>query len=108
MTPCYHILCPDCFPQFLNDVLQNVDDSNFTECPLCRTWIRNVHFEIKQSEIDENERAKARVRANPKLAKQLGFYHGPHTKTKVLIESLKQFERESYANPFEDPIKRYV
>jgi SNF2 family DNA or RNA helicase len=107
MSPCYHIYCPDCFPKYAMDILPLVDEANYLQCPQCAEWIRNVYFEIKQSELDEDERAKARVRANPKLAKQLGYYHGPHTKTKALIASLQEFDAWSAGNPDEAPIKRF-
>jgi SNF2 family DNA or RNA helicase len=108
MSPCYHIYCPDCFPKHVAEITPLVDETNHMKCPDCDEFVRNVYFELKQSELDEDEQAKARVRANPKLAKQLGFYHGPHTKTKALISSLQSFEAWSAENYEEPPIKRYV
>ena len=51
---------------------------------------------------------KARIRANSKLAKTLGTYRGPHTKTKELVRMLKEFEAESHGLPHDAPIKRYA
>jgi len=107
MTPCYQVVCPDCMPAFIADVAQAVNEDNQLPCPLCKTWIRNVWFELKQSELEEDARAKARVRSNPKLAKQLGYYNGPHSKTKELMKKLKEFQAWDENNPDEPPIKRY-
>jgi SNF2 family DNA or RNA helicase len=108
MSLCYHIFCPDCFPKYEQEIVTRIDETNHMSCPQCDEWIRSVYFELKQSELDEDEQAKARVRANPKLAKQLGYYHGPHTKTKTLIASLQEFEQWSMGHPDEAPIKRFV
>jgi len=106
MTPCYQVVCPDCYPNFEMQVLATVDESNYMSCPLCREWVRAVFFELKQSELDEDEQARARVRANPKLAKQLGYYRGPHTKTNALISSLREFQAWCDGHPDEAPLKR--
>lgn len=105
---CNEIFCHSCFPAYMAEVAQVVGEDNYLNCPRCQEWVRNVWFELKASEFVEWEQAKARVRANPKLAKQLGYYHGPHTKTKALVKSLLNFNDWSAHNPDEAPIKRYV
>jgi hypothetical protein len=108
LMACNEVFCLGCFPTYLGEVEQVVGEDNYLNCPRCQNWGRNVWHELKASEFVEWEQAKARVRANPKLAKQLGYYHGPHTKTKALVASLLNFKEWSNNNPDEAPIKRYV
>lgn len=92
MTACYHLICPGCLDEFQDKMVPNSDPTNHFICHLCNQYVKICFFEMKQSELDEDERAKARVRANPRLAKQLGRYGGPHTKAKTLMEKLKEYE----------------
>jgi SNF2 family DNA or RNA helicase len=117
MTACYHIICPACFPKHeeeieqlaQDDMMEKGTDGDVYTCPYCRQeGTKLAHYKILQSELDAEEAEKARIRANPKLAKRLGLYRGPHTKTLKLIEYLKKFEAESHENPSEEPIKRHV
>ncbi|KAE9964077.1 hypothetical protein BLS_008668 [Venturia inaequalis] len=105
---CNEIFCTNCFPAYMEEVAQVVGEDNYLNCPRCQEWVKNSWFELKASEFVEWEQAKARVRANPKLAKQLGYYHGPHTKTKTLVASLLSFNEWSANNPDEAPIKSVV
>ncbi|TID20623.1 SNF2-related protein [Venturia nashicola] len=105
---CNEIFCLNCFPVYMEEVGQVVGEDNHLNCPRCQEWVKNSWFELKASEFVEWEQAKARVRANPKLAKQLGYYHGPHTKTKALVASLLSFNAWSANNPDEAPIKSVV
>jgi hypothetical protein len=123
MTECFHIICPKCFPKHDVEIQQQVLDeldarmADGEEDPEVKTYtcaychnedVKLGHYPILQSELDEEAEEKRRIRANPRLARQMGFYRGPHTKTKILIEYLKMFEAESYSKPQEPPIKRYV
>jgi SNF2 family DNA or RNA helicase len=108
LMACNELFCPGCFPGYLEEVAQVVGEDNYLDCPRCQNWGRNVCFELKAAEFVEWEQAKARVRANPKLAKQLGYYHGPHTKTQALVTSLLNFKEWSANNPDEARIKRSV
>lgn len=106
LMSCNELFCHGCFPTYMQEVSQVVGENNYLNCPRCQEWGKNVWVELKASEFVEWEQAKARVRANPKLAKQLGYYHGPHTKTKALVASLLGFNEWSVNNPDEAPIKR--
>jgi SNF2 family DNA or RNA helicase len=110
MTPCYQIVCSKCIGHFSEQCTQMIDLNNpeYMFCPLCTQYVRLDFFEIKQSELDEDALAKERVRQNPRLAKQLGRYNGPHTKTKALIEELRKHQEWSDANPHEKPIKSVI
>jgi len=108
MTPCYQIICPRCLDEFQELMLERTDATNHMQCPLCNDYVKIFFFAIKQSELKEHEQAKARLRANPRLAKQLGRYTGPHTKTKALMEALKEYQAWSDAHPNEKPIKTVI
>lgn len=108
MTACYHIICSDCIEEFQEQVVERSDADNHMICPVCNQYVKIFFYEMKQSEIDEDERAKARVRANPRLAKQLGRYGGPHTKTRALMEQLREYETWSYEHSGEPPIKSVI
>lgn len=95
-------------PDYIADVAQDLDEKNHIDCRYCGEDVQYRKFEIKQTALDEAAAAKARVRANPKLARQMGFYRGPHTKTIALLKRLKEFEEESKLLPDEPPIKRFV
>ncbi|KIW00157.1 uncharacterized protein PV09_08333 [Verruconis gallopava] len=129
MTGCFQIICPRCFPEHETQITeliarniqeeierlenQGIDEPdvsiNTYNCPYCGTEnVKQGHYRILQSEVEAYEAEKARIRNNPKLARQMGFYRGPHTKTLKLIEYLKSFEAEDHASPSIDPIKSVV
>ncbi|KAF2430214.1 hypothetical protein EJ08DRAFT_660949 [Tothia fuscella] len=108
MLPCYLMVCPKCLPKFQDEGGQIVDDANIMKCPICDDYHRAVFFELKQSELNEHQEARSRVNGNPKLARQLGFYRGPHTKVLALIQALKVHQAWSDSHPEEEPIKSVV
>ncbi|KAI9830944.1 MAG: hypothetical protein M1819_005327 [Sarea resinae] len=108
MTPCYQILCRDCITAFKALERQKVNSEGFVVCPLCDQYVRMSYFEIKQSKVEEDEQAKQMARDDPKSAKKLANYGGPHTKTKALVASLLQSRAESEARPEQRPIKSVV
>ena len=46
------------------------------------------------------------IRKDPKLAKKIGSYTGPHTKTQALLNDLHEFRLWSEQHPDQRPIKR--
>ncbi|KAL1386563.1 SNF2 family helicase/ATPase-like protein [Phyllosticta capitalensis] len=117
MTPCFHLLCSsaEClgtYKERLNASTAKESTSwrDYADCPLCNTWIRKSLFRLKQSELDREEAAKARVTANmnSSTAKRIARYGGPHTKVKALIEDLQRNQQWSQAHPNEPPLKSVV
>ena len=106
MTPCYQILCTSCVDQFKAQVAERATLDNRVVCPLCEQYVRVSFFELRQDELEEDEETRQRIKENPKLAKQMGKYNGPHTKTRALVESLKESEQWSIAHANEEPLKR--
>lgn len=108
MTPCYQMVCPNCYEEFKRRMKQRAAPDYYMHCPLCDAYVRQSLFPLTQEEADRDEAARQRVRNNPRLAKQLGRYGGPHTKVEALIESLLEHRRWSEAHPDQPPIKSVV
>lgn len=105
MLPCYQIVCNDC-KKDLCSLLQQAED-HFT-CPFCDQRVQTSLFELSQEGLDATEEAKNQARMNPKRAKILGRYSGPHTKTRALVEALHASKAESEDLPPDKPIKSVV
>ena len=106
MMPCYQLVCEDC----LRGVKRILDMSgtHFT-CPYCDQYMRLSFFELTKYGIEGAEEAKERAKEDPKHAKVMGRYGGPHTKTKALLAALEQSKMESQDLPAgEPPIKSVV
>ncbi|KAI9783767.1 MAG: hypothetical protein M1839_003103 [Geoglossum umbratile] len=108
MTHCYQIVCKDCVHDFRKKVLENMSPDKHVSCPLCGQWIKPSLFELKQALIDEMEEKKLAASSNPRIAKQLGTYGGPHSKTRALVVGLLQSQALSEQRPSEPPIKSVV
>jgi SNF2 family DNA or RNA helicase len=108
MTPCYHAVCPRCMPVFKEMIKDKTTSDNYMTCPLCEQYVKVSFFELCQDGFEAEQEAQARIRANPKLSKQLARYSGPHTKTKALLQSLEENRQWSLAHVDEPPIKSVV
>lgn len=104
LLPCYQIICRDC----IKDLKSAIREDDYFICPFCEQRLRTSFFELNQGGIEAAEEARIQARANPKHAKIMGRYGGPHTKTKALLEALQQAEVESESLPPERPIKSVV
>ena len=108
MLPCFQIVCNDCSRAVKKSVMEKATPDNRFVCPFCEQYLRVSFFELTRGGIEAAEHAKAMARKNPKQAKILGRYGGPHTKTTALIEGLLQSGAESLEHPDEPPIKSVV
>ena len=108
MLPCYQIVCRECYPDFERSIRQKAHGDTHFDCPFCEQHLRLWYFELTQDGIENAEEARAMARQNPKHAKVMGRYHGPHTKTKALIESITRSKEESKSLPPDKPIKSVV
>ncbi|KAF2109943.1 SNF2 family N-terminal domain-containing protein [Lophiotrema nucula] len=107
MTGCYHIICPKHRKVIQQWYAAGGSDGQMN-CIFCDTRVRTALFELKQSEWEEYLEEKDNIKRDPKLAKKMGSYTGPHTKTKALLEELRKSQEESMANPDEPPIKSVI
>ncbi|KAF2502993.1 hypothetical protein BU16DRAFT_449792 [Lophium mytilinum] len=108
MNPCYHVICTSCVGAFRQKLESIATPDGFCHCPLCEQHVRIGLFELKQKDWDTHEEALERVKENPRLAKKMGRYIGPHTKTKALLEELKKDQEWSEAHPNEPPLKSVI
>ncbi|KAI9684348.1 MAG: hypothetical protein M1829_002158 [Trizodia sp. TS-e1964] len=108
MTPCFHMLCKDCIHQYSESIKKDSVDGDHAVCPLCDQYIPISLVELKQSQLDEEEERRIHARENPRIAKRMTGYNGPHTKTKALLDSLNESRLESEAHPDQPPIKSVV
>ncbi|KAF2837186.1 hypothetical protein M501DRAFT_938002 [Patellaria atrata CBS 101060] len=108
MTPCYQIVCPSCIEDFLAMMSVRASPDNYMTCPLCEQYVKCSLFELTFDKLEEEEATRNRIRDNPKLARQLNRYSGPHTKTKALLNSLLTDQQWSLNHPEEPPIKSVV
>ncbi|KAF2747758.1 hypothetical protein M011DRAFT_401703 [Sporormia fimetaria CBS 119925] len=109
MTPCYHIICPSHEKKFKAEwESMKSEDDGLVVCQFCDSRIRPVLFELTHSDWDAHHEELERQRRDPKMAKRLSVYTGPHTKTKALLEELRKSKEETEANPEEPPIKSVV
>ncbi|KAL8657042.1 MAG: hypothetical protein Q9226_002323 [Calogaya cf. arnoldii] len=106
MLPCYQVVCEECFPGLRKNL--DMEKPHFT-CPYCESEIRTSFFELTKIGIEAAEAARERAKEDPKHAKIMGRYGGPHTKTKALLDALEQSKIDSEELPTgEHPIKSVV
>lgn len=105
LLPCYQIVCRDCMKDLKSTIAE--EQEHFI-CPFCEQRFRTSFFELTQGGIEAAEEARIQARENPKHAKIMGRYGGPHTKTKALLEALQQSKVESEGFPPDKPIKSVV
>ena len=108
MLPCFQIVCRECSADFKLQMAERATSDKHFVCPFCEQYLRLTYFELTQSGFEGAEEAKAIAKENPRHAKLMGRYGGPHTKTKALIHSLLESQMESEAHPDERPIKSVV
>ena len=109
MLPCYQMLCRDCMGGVKAHAEKTSSDDHRFTCPFCEQRQRTSFFDLTKAGIDHAERARAIAREDPRQAKIMGRYGGPHTKVKALLESLQESQKESEKLPAnEQPIKSIV
>ncbi|EOA86176.1 uncharacterized protein SETTUDRAFT_151209 [Exserohilum turcica Et28A] len=108
MTTCYHLVCPRHVKKLRDQWKDLVQHDGFVRCHVCDDINRPSVLELKRADFLAYLEEQDRIRKDPKLAKKVGSYTGPHTKTKALLNDLDEFRRWSDAHPDERPIKSVV
>ena len=107
MLPCYQIVCRDCSEGVQAALIQQSTDNQF-RCPYCEGLVPTSFFELTKTGMDEADEQREATSKNPRRAKVLGRYNGPHTKVKALVDGLLQSAKESESLLGEPPIKSVV
>ena len=109
MLPCYQIVCRQCMDTVKCSIVQISSADHRFKCPFCEQILRTSFFELTKDGIHKAEEARAQAKENPRQAKVLGRYGGPHTKVRALLQELRKTEVESQSLlPDEKPIKSVV
>jgi len=108
MTPCYHIICPNCIDRYKSQMEEVARGQTQINCPICQQYIKLSYFALRQGGVEDEEDSRMQSKDNAKRGKDLGNYSGPHTKTKALIHDLLANRQESELMPNEPPIKSVV
>ena len=108
ILPCYQVVCKDCNIELQKSIRKQANPDNHFTCPFCDQHLSLSFLELTLSGLEAAEEAKSLARHNPRHAKILGRYGGPHTKTSALIAALLQSRAESQTAPSEAPIKSVV
>ena len=106
MTTCYHTVCPKHLKKLKTKWRDNMLPDGLAECDICSDRNRPQAFELRRGDFTDFLEERDRIRKDPKLAKKVGSYAGPHTKTQALLNDLREFQEWSDENPHERPIKR--
>ncbi|EFQ91184.1 hypothetical protein CFE70_003849 [Pyrenophora teres f. teres 0-1] len=108
MTTCYNLVCPRHLKTLRDQWKKDIQPDGLTKCPICDDLNRPTALELKRGDFYTYLEEQDKIRKDPKLAKKMGSYTGPHTKTKALLDDLDEFRQWSDQNPNERPIKSIV
>lgn len=108
MTTCYHLVCPKHIKNLKKIWKENIQPDGSVVCHICEDHNRPTAFELRRRDFSDFLAERDRIRKDPKLAKKVGSYNGPHTKTKALLHDLDLHRQWSEDHPDERPIKRYI
>ena len=108
MLPCFQMMCESCSKGVESTIESSLLPNGTYLCPFCTAPNRNNMVPLTQQGIENAEEQKALAKENPKQAKIMGRYGGPHTKTQALLIDLNNSLIESAAHPEEPPIKSVV
>jgi hypothetical protein len=108
MTTCYHLVCPKHVKNLREEWKKLVQPDGFVRCHICDDRNMPALVPLDRGDFKAYLDERERMRKDPKLAKKVGSYTGPHTKTIALLNDLEEFRTWSEEHPEERPIKRYV
>jgi len=108
MTMCYHLVCPKHVSKLKKQWKDTMMPDGSIICHICDDRNTPTAFELVRDGYTEYLEERDRIRQDPKLAKKVGGYTGPHTKTRALLNDLEEFHKWSDEHPEERPIKSIV
>lgn len=108
MTPCNQMFCcKEHLAGWMKDMKQRAGADNRANCSICDAYVRVVVDEMRQKDWLASEETQGIIQKS-KFARNLSRYSEPHTKTKQLLEHLREQQVWSNEHPNERPIKSVV
>ncbi|KAL6704240.1 hypothetical protein ACN47E_008408 [Coniothyrium glycines] len=108
MTTCYHLVCPKHLKKLKAMWKENLITEGLARCGICEDHNRPSAFELQRDDYNNFLEEQERIRRDPKMAKKVNSYTGPHSKTKALLHDLDMHRQWSEDHPNERPIKSIV
>ncbi|KAL1795986.1 hypothetical protein ACET3X_006210 [Alternaria dauci] len=108
MTTCYHLVCPKHIKKLKEQWKNNVMADGSVRCHVCDDVNHPTALKLERTDYYSYLEEQNQIRKDPKLAKKIGSYTGPHTKTQALLNDLHEFRLWSEQHPDQRPIKSIV
>ena len=109
LTPCYHIVCPECKEEHINTTRPKLTDDHYHDCVYCESYVRFGLFQYRRSTLNNIQEARRKRNSKEKRVWNESNYSGPSTKVKALIDDLMKSELQTAELPsHEDPIRSVV
>ncbi|CAK4031125.1 Helicase-like transcription factor [Lecanosticta acicola] len=109
LTPCYHLLCPDCSKEYVNEISKITTADRHYHCPHCDLYVRFGLFALRRSALRQFVAAREAAKKTGTAKWDEATYSGPHTKVKALLDDLAESAREtSELPPGEPPVRSVV
>jgi SNF2 family DNA or RNA helicase len=106
MTTCYHLVCPKHIKKLKDQWKDNLMADGSVRCHVCDDVNHPTALKLERTDYYNYLEEQNQIRKDPKLAKKIGSYTGPHTKTQALLNDLHEFRLWSEQHPDQRPIKR--
>jgi SNF2 family DNA or RNA helicase len=94
VLPCYDVLCHDCFQPY-RESFDGQSDASPVTCPFCQMTVACQYVPITGQGAESIDVVPDD--AYPAAETEMGFYSGPHTKTKELLRDIQEMKAESVA-----------
>lgn len=109
LTPCYHLICPDCKPDHVEMSKGLLGVDAYHTCPYCESYVRFGLFELLRSTLTNMLESRRKRNKRDKTKWDESNYSGPSTKVKALLDDLQKNATETASlGPSEDPIRSVV
>ncbi|RYN98955.1 hypothetical protein AA0119_g6703 [Alternaria tenuissima] len=108
MTTCYHLVCPKHIKKLKDQWKDNLMADGSVRCHVCDDVNHPTALKLERTDYYNYLEEQNQIRKDPKLAKKIGSYTGPHTKTQALLNDLHEFRLWSEQHPDQRPIKSIV
>lgn len=108
MTPCFHVVCRSCITVYEERTRTGMlAGQSLTRCLVCNDMVRPEFVEIRRSDVDAEHAGATKSRSRSQ-GKKRDRYHGPHTKTKALLEDLLRTKALNETSVSGAPIKSVI